>query len=163
SGKWLGSVPTPARSTAQLFDLGYDLVLGPADLSLLQAAAAADVAANRWGPKSARAKPGPARRRTEKGWRRGRSEGGQGQDAQHGVVRQGRPRRLRPPRLDEESGPAGPPLRWPAGHRNLQHLVGADALQRPFPRAGGAGEARRLRGRRLPRRIPGHLAGRDQP
>jgi len=67
SGKWLGSVPTPARSPAQLFDLGYDLVLGPADLSLLQAAAAADVAANRWVPKSARAKPGQARRRTKNG------------------------------------------------------------------------------------------------
>jgi hypothetical protein len=60
-------VPTPARSPAQLFDLGYDLVLGPADLSLLQAAAAADVAANRWVPKSARAKPGQARRRTKNG------------------------------------------------------------------------------------------------
>ena len=62
------SVPTPARSPAHLFDLGYDLVLGPADLSLLQAAAAADAAAHRWVPKkTARATPGQARRRTKNG------------------------------------------------------------------------------------------------
>src|SRR5262249_11762738 len=67
SGKWLGSVPTAARSTAHPFDLGYDLVLGPADLSVVQEAATADVAANHWVPKSARAKPDQARRRTKHG------------------------------------------------------------------------------------------------
>jgi 2-keto-3-deoxy-L-rhamnonate aldolase RhmA len=51
AGKWLGGISTPARSTARLFELGYDLVLGPADLILLREAAAADVAANRWSGK----------------------------------------------------------------------------------------------------------------
>ena len=45
-------------------------------------------------------------------------------------------------------------VRRAAGHRHLQHLVGADALQRAFPRPRRAREARRLGGRRLPVEFP---------
>ena len=50
------------------------------------------------------------------------------------LVRQARQGRLHPSQLD---GPraAARRLRRPAGHRHLQHLVGADAVQRALPRA----------------------------
>ena len=63
--------------------------------------------------------------------------------------------------LDEEPGPAASSVRRPAGDRHLQHLVRADAVQRPFPRSGRACEARRLRDGRLPAGIPRHESGRD--
>ena len=47
------------------------------------------------------------------------------------------------------------------GHRHLQHLQRADALQLALPHAGRAGEDRRLRGRRLSARVPGDVARRD--
>ena len=49
-------------------------------------------------------------------------------------------------------------LRRPAGHRHLQHLVGADAVQRALPRAGRARQARRLGGGRPAVRVPGDVA-----
>ena len=52
-------------------------------------------------------------------------------------------------------------VRWPAGHRHLQYLVRADALQRPLPRARRAREARRLGGWRLPAGISGDVARRN--
>lgn len=46
-GKWLGAIPTPARSAADLFKAGYDLVLSHCDVVMLRDAARADVAAMR--------------------------------------------------------------------------------------------------------------------
>ena len=60
------------------------------------------------------------------------------------LVRQARQRRLHPSQLDAQPGPARRRVRRPAGHRHLQHLVGADALQRALPRPRRARQARRL-------------------
>ena len=49
------------------------------------------------------------------------------------MVRHGRQERLHVPQLDEEPGHPRPRVRRPADHRHLQHLVGADALQRALP------------------------------
>ena len=46
-GKWLGAIPTPARSAAELYKAGYDLVLSHCDVVMLRDAARADVAAMR--------------------------------------------------------------------------------------------------------------------
>jgi len=43
-GKWLGAIPTPARSAADLYRAGYDLVLSHCDVVMLRDAARADVA-----------------------------------------------------------------------------------------------------------------------
>ena len=72
-----------------------------------------------------------------------------------------RPRRVHPPLLDEEPGHPARPVRRPAGDRHLQHLVRADALQRPLPRPRRARQARRAGGRRLSAGVPGHVARRD--
>jgi L-arabonate dehydrase len=61
------------------------------------------------------------------------------------MVRVRRQERLHVPKLDEEPGHPGPRVRRPADHRHLQHLVGADALQRAFPQDRRAREARRVR------------------
>ena len=58
---------------------------------------------------------------------------------------------------------AGGHLRRPADHRHLQHLVGADAVQRPLPRAGRARQARRVGSGRRAVRVPGDVARRDEP
>ncbi|MGQ0677816.1 MAG: HpcH/HpaI aldolase family protein [Rhodospirillales bacterium] len=47
SKKWLGCIPTPARSAADLYRQGYDLVLSHCDVAMLRDAARADVAAMR--------------------------------------------------------------------------------------------------------------------
>ncbi len=47
AGKLLGTIPTPERSAAALFDAGYHLILGDADVGLVRAAAAQGVAALR--------------------------------------------------------------------------------------------------------------------
>ena len=77
------------------------------------------------------------------------------------MVRPQRPRRLRPPVVDEEPGLSARPLRRAPGDRHLQHVVGGDALQRALPRARRAREGRRARGRRLPARVPGDEPRRD--
>jgi 4-hydroxy-2-oxoheptanedioate aldolase len=46
-GKWLGAIPTPGRSAADLYQAGYDLVLSQCDVVMLRDAALADVAAMR--------------------------------------------------------------------------------------------------------------------
>jgi len=61
-GKWLGAIPTPGRSAAQLFDDGYDLVISHCDVVMLREAARADVAAMRAALKrggSRRSEPSP--------------------------------------------------------------------------------------------------------
>ena len=83
------------------------------------------------------------------------------QSAQRRVVRQGGQGRLPPSKLDEEPGPAPSPLRRPPGHRYLQHVVGAHAVQRALPDPGGAGQARSLREGRLPPGIPRDVPGRN--
>src|SRR6185369_11803368 len=65
------------------------------------------------------------------------------------------------PQLDEKPRAATRSVRWTAGNRHLQYLVGAYALQHPFPRSRRACEKRRARGRRLSARIPSDVAGRD--
>ena len=67
------------------------------------------------------------------------------------VVRQPRPRRDRPPLVDEEPGHSARPVRRPAGDRHLQHVVAGDAVQRALPRARAARARRRARRRRLSR------------
>src|SRR5271165_1207687 len=57
--------------------------------------------------------------------------------AQSGMVRAGRPGWLRISELDEESGLAFRPFRWPPPHRYLQHLVRVDAMQRSLSRDRG--------------------------
>src|SRR5690348_4635213 len=47
--------------------------------------------------------------------------------------------------LDEEPGLSRRPVRRTPGHRHLQYLVGAHALQWPLPRAGRVRQARRVR------------------
>lgn len=46
-GKWLGAIPTPGRSAAELFADGHDLVISHCDVVMLREAARADVAAMR--------------------------------------------------------------------------------------------------------------------
>jgi 4-hydroxy-2-oxoheptanedioate aldolase len=46
-GKWLGAIPTPGRSAAELFADGNDLVISHCDVVMLREAARADVAAMR--------------------------------------------------------------------------------------------------------------------
>ncbi len=53
-------------------------------------------------------------------------------------------------------------VRRPADHRHLQHLVGADPVQRAFPRACRARQARRLGSRRRAVRVSGDVARRNQ-
>ena len=77
------------------------------------------------------------------------------------MVRTPGPGRFQLPQLDEKSGLAPRPVRGPAGHRHLQHLVGADALQRSLPRTRRVRQARRMAGRRLSPGVSRHVAGRD--
>ena len=77
------------------------------------------------------------------------------------MVRPPGPRRLRLPQLGQGQGRAARPVRRPPRHRHLQHLQRTHALQLALPHAGGAGEDRRLRGRRLPAGVPGDVARRD--
>ncbi len=58
-GKWLGAIPTPGRSAADLFRDGYDLVISHCDVVMLREAAKADVAAMR----ALARKPGGKRRK----------------------------------------------------------------------------------------------------
>ena len=83
------------------------------------------------------------------------------QAAQPGLVRQSRQRRLPASQLDQEPGLSGRHVRRPPGHRHLQYLERADAVQRALPRAGGVREARRLRSRRISARVPGDVARRN--
>ena len=53
-------------------------------------------------------------------------------------------------------------LRRAADHRHLQHVVGADAVQRAFPRACRARQARRVGSGRRAVRVPGDVARRDE-
>ncbi len=46
-GKWMGNIPTPGRSAADLYKAGYDLVLSHCDVVMLRDAARVDVAAMR--------------------------------------------------------------------------------------------------------------------
>ena len=78
------------------------------------------------------------------------------------LVRQARQGRLHPSKLGRPRI-AGRDLRRPADHRHLQHVVGADAVQRALPRARRAREARRVGSRRRAVRVPGDVARRDQP
>jgi 4-hydroxy-2-oxoheptanedioate aldolase len=57
--KWLGAIPTPGRSAADLFRDGYDLVISHCDVVMLREAAKADVAAMR----ALARKPGDKRRK----------------------------------------------------------------------------------------------------
>ena len=77
------------------------------------------------------------------------------------VVRQPRPRRARPPVVDEEPGHPARPVRRPAGDRHLQHVVAGHAVQRALPRARAARARRRPRRGRLPDRVPGDEPRRD--
>ena len=75
-----------------------------------------------------------------------------------------RPRRqdgLHLPLVGEESRDPARPVRRPSGHRHLQHLLRAHALQQPLPHARRAGEDRRLRGGRLSPRVSRDVPGRD--
>ena len=101
------------------------------------------------------AEPAPARRRSGAAHERQSEEA-----AVAGLVRRDRQERDDAPQLDEERGHAGRRFRRPPGHRHLQHLVGAHALQRAFSRAGGKRPARRAGGRRFSGRVPGDVAGR---
>ena len=77
------------------------------------------------------------------------------------MVRPPGPRRIRLSQLDEGQGRPARPVRRAPGHRHLQHLQRAHALQLAFPHAGRAGEDRRLRGRRFPAGVPGDVARRN--
>src|SRR5581483_8329565 len=81
--------------------------------------------------------------------------------AQSGMVWAGRTGWLSLPQLDEEPGLAPRPVRGQACDRDLQHLVGADAVQRALPRAGGIRETRGVGGGRLSPGVSGDVAGRD--
>src|SRR5436190_18603819 len=65
------------------------------------------------------------------------------------------------PRLGEEPRGAAGPVRRAPGDRDLQHLVGAHALQHALPHARRARPQRRARGGRFPHGIPGDVARRD--
>ena len=93
-------------------------------------------------------------RRNDRGqFEQERSE--QGQAAFVRLVRQGGQRRLGAPLLDEEPGHSRRHVRRASGDRHLQHLVRIQSLQRAFPGYRGAGETRRLRGRRHAGGVPG--------
>ena len=78
------------------------------------------------------------------------------------LVRQARQGRVHPSELARPRA-AARRLRRPADHRHLQHLVGADAVQRALPRDRRARQARRLGSRRPAVRVPGHVDRRDEP
>ena len=77
------------------------------------------------------------------------------------LVQQPRPRRTRPPVVDEEPGHPARSVRRAAGDRHLQHVVAGHAVQCAFPRARAA-RARRDPGcGRVPDRVPGDEPRRD--
>src|SRR5271166_1851173 len=99
------------------------------------------------------------------GWATGVSvtpkDGVNEETAQPGMVRTRRPRWFSLPKLDEEPGLAPRPVRWAPRHRDLQHLVGTDTLQRPLSRARRICETRGVGSRRFSPGISRHVVGWD--
>ena len=83
-----------------------------------------------------------------------------GRTPQLGVARPPGPRRVPAPLLAEVQRRERRGVSRPSRDRDLQLVVGARQLQRAPARAGRGGQARRPAGRRLPARVPGHVARR---
>src|SRR5262245_7671513 len=77
------------------------------------------------------------------------------------LVRPQRSRRLRPSLVAQSRRIQRRRLRWPAGRRHRQLVVGAHELQRPSAAGRRRGQARRLERGRLSGRVPDDLAGRS--